>query len=257
MAVEPLQPSTGALTRHNSGVRKRHGTPLVRTMSVLPRDAALLRLVGQYKQASTSQLKALFFANTSREMLYRSLERLQGQLMLRRVGWRGVGGTGGSGAQVWQLSERGHEWAGVNRAYVRYTSVDDHALLMVDIELALRVAETLGVLRIIELAVEQKHGHSRPDMTVKYIVTTEQHIRYTVIEAEATRKRQAYTLDKLDRYKRTHDEQDGGSFPVVRFVAADELLELDLRRQLRGQDKEMFRLTTLGKVVADFIRQID
>lgn len=255
MPVEPLPPAIGAVSRHNRPVRQRHGTSAVHTMSVLPRDALILRLVGQYKQATTSQLKALFFGDVSREMLYRSLHRLQRQMMLRRVGHRDVGERGGSGAHTWQLTERGHTWAGVNRGFVRYSSVDDHALLMVDIYVALKTAEDLGVLRLADVQVEQAIGHARADMLIRYTVTTEGHQRLVAVEAEATRKRAAYTQEKCGRYVQSLKEQDGGSFPTVLFVAADELLEVDLRQQTRGQSDELFKVTTLGKVVADFIRQ--
>lgn len=97
------------------------------------RDYSVVQLVARFKQVTAKQVHELLFSQVSTpKPCQRSLQRLMQRGFLTRIEHRIVGGAkGGSGQYVYMLAPTGH-YLMSEGPYRRRTTIDYHALAIVD-----------------------------------------------------------------------------------------------------------------------------
>src|SRR5262249_18925229 len=152
---------------------------------------------------------------------------------VKRLPRRAEAVNGGSGAVVWQLGAAGWEFAGRTGHYKPRTSVDYHALAVVDSYLVAARLERLGVLPIDGYEVEHYVRSLRTDLLLK---TTDALGVYAeaAIEMETTiKRRRTYIAEKCDLYCTEYESRNGGEFPRLIFLARYEIILPSIQRRLR------------------------
>jgi hypothetical protein len=250
MPVEPAQHGTRALNRGNVPLPARH-TLLSQAVELSNRDAAVVRLVGQFRQTTAAHIWQAVFPGLSRIPIDRCLERLVRLHYLRRLGRTTDGLKGGASAFVYGLGPAAWYYLDKPGRYKADSGVRQHAVAVSRIHADLLCAQRSGLLELIDCKVEQPVGRAQADLLV-VIKTQVGRTRLFALEVETTRKRPAYLLDKCKNYNAAYHEQDGGVFPVVIFAVPHEWLARDVSAKMRAAQapSELFRVTTFDGIVA-------
>lgn len=215
-------------------------------MRLTSRDLAIVRLVGRLGQASSGQLRQVFFYGhkSSTRCDYR-LTLLTKAAYLREVERRPVGGkAGGSGERVFQLGARG--WHVVYEQGTKYNprrALNFHALAVADAYVAIKRLEYEGKLRINYLHLEPDcHETIRgvrltPDMAVEVVAGGYAYTWWLEVDMGTERHKQI--KDKLDRYWRAFQAVEGReAWPQVLFLVPDHERRRDIEYVLNREPAE-------------------
>lgn len=228
----------------------------MQSMMISPRDGRILREVGRFGQLATSHIRSLeFHANKSLAPCNAVLLRLEKSKLLRTTEKRGRGGwAGGSAENVYQLGQKGWTYLRRDGKYWPYRSIDVHRLAIADAYVMTREAERAGELKIDEYITEPA-SHRRvagvdvtPDlyMSLAFPQIDEGARLKLWLEVDMGTERHDKIADKLARYwhayQHWHESDNGRLFPLVVFVAVDELRERELNAIVREGDERARRL---------------
>lgn len=226
-------------------------------MKISSRDASILRQVSRFGQLSAGHIRTLeFSANDSKTPCDRVLKRMNETKLLRRIERRIVGGfNGGSGVYVYQLGSKG--WAYMRREtkFWAFRAIDEHTLAIADCYVQAVEAERVGLLRINSFTTEPDTwldvagAQLRPDLLLEVgVIAKRANMRLWVEVDQGTERRKQIT-DKIARYRHAYrnwsSEHGSETFPLVVFVAVDELRERELKTLLRGLPDEARKLFTV------------
>jgi hypothetical protein len=231
-----------------------HDSCILSCMELSQADAAVVRLVGQFKQLSSVHIQTACFADTSAMTLSRHLNRLVLQKYLARVGRRSTSVQGGSGAYVYQLAPRG--WIFVQRdgRYWPYRAIDLHKLHCADIYIDLLNAERGGTLKIIRFGLERAVSPVvRADIALALgVIETNKRIDLYIevdLGTERPKRIEAKLNGYWDTYRRTPKDS---TFPAVIFVVPDTYRAKQIRTVIakRYKDTGLFQVCQFKEVVS-------
>lgn len=184
--------------------------------------------------------------------LYRALDRLVTRKYLARIERRMVGGNGaGSGQYVYQLGSAGWAFCRREGRYWPYRTVNYHTLAIADVYVELLHWERDGRIRIDGFATEPDSwlnvagADLRPDLYVDVAEIIKRRNIALWIEVDMGTERQKAVKDKLARYRHAWhhaDEKTLPVFPLVLFIAPDDVRARELRWIVEHGDEEAQRL---------------
>ncbi|MBP2322632.1 hypothetical protein JOF56_003017 [Kibdelosporangium banguiense] len=186
-----------------------------------------MRLIGQFRQLTTSQIRALAFADmASKTPLDRTLKRLTERKYLVRL-QRLVGGSyGGSGQYVYQLGRQG--WKLLNKPgdYWAPRAVNLHTLAIADCLVALKRVEGSGLLEVVEFVTEPECHKTVGDQLLTPDAYVELNHRGNKLLSWLEIDRGTEHADKIQEkcvryWKASVSGQWDGYFPYVLFVVPD------------------------------------
>ena len=147
------------------------------------RDRRIVQVIARYGQASSKQIKQLFFTDVSSTPVDRALRRLVAGHYLIRIERRIVGGArGGSGQYVYSLGRRGFFMFFTGR-FTPARTIRYHSLAIVDCVVTLKQAERAGRLSVVGLSSEPDcwvtigRDELKPDLYVE-LVRGDRHLAY-------------------------------------------------------------------------------
>jgi hypothetical protein len=239
------------MTSVNSNRRKRN-TPSPSARSLTPREAAVVELVGRFRQMRARQIGEVHFSDTSGTPLKRTLARLTDADYLARLERPRGGYGGGSDQYIYQLGRVGWREVGRNpRSYWAPTFSQHtlHTLAIADCYVRLLQAERTDELKVLTFNPEREARR-----TVGSIELTPDAFMQLGFEDNGANEDYSYWLeldrgkeddgdiiDKLKRYWLAFSGgkwPDGENFPVVLFVVPDDRRKQQIEACIAGGPDE-------------------
>ena len=226
------------------------------------RDVEILRVVKQFQQATSAQIKQLVFSDVTETPVSRALRRLVESKHLVRVGRKLIQGLeGGSGAYVYSLGRASWPMFYTGRYKVR-TAVYPHMLDIVDAYVALTRQERAGTVQILKVKAEPATSVTvggqllKPDLYVKYRIVASQRVVSLWLEIDKGTEHRGQMTAMFERYRQAYLNFDDELqvFPLTLVLVRSELRQDDervdeLRRLLRripdDETRALFRVEKL------------
>lgn len=224
------------------------------------RDEQIIRLVGQFQQLTSHQIKQLVFHDVSDTPRDRALERLCDDRYLVRVGRKLIRDLrGGSGAYVYALGRAG--WNHLYTGKYRVRSVPyPHLLDIADAYIALVQAEREGKLEITKIRTEPATSVTiggqllKPDLSVRYKVPGKGELSL-YLEIDKATEHRGQMAAMFERYRQAflNYDSDMSVFPLIVVLVRSDLVPeheriAELRQLIRlipDETKDLFRVDTL------------
>jgi hypothetical protein len=218
-------------------------------MHLTSREAELVRLVAEFKQLTTGQIKRLAFPDVTRRVMHNALAKLKAGRYLRVVGGWMYSGRHGQPADVYQPGDKG--WALAKTEAHLYRKVHPHFVWTAEAYTQLVEAQRRGEFTMPRPRLEVVLGSIRADMAVEVTLPGMTEPTHFYVEVEVCDKSRDYVRRKLAAYVAAWARATD-VFPYVVVVLPDEdqVLEVAALVWELGEDGELFRVCAVDELVA-------
>lgn len=219
------------------------------------RDRQVVAAVSRLSQLSTLHIKALIFPHVNRISMDRSIKRLRGDKLLKKVGVRAAGMKGGTPPSVYILGPKGWWYMKRQGDYPSVAAVREHTLHVADLFVRLVELDRAGTIKLLpETAPEHVVGSMRVDLYVvlhvpasgeegAYYVEMQEHARADLIKA------------KLQAHWSAFQAFTGDFYPEVAFVARDDYIKYRITRLIPAHMRRLFNVYTADEFIEHATRE--
>lgn len=219
-------------------------------MDLSTRDAAVVRLVGQFGQLDTGQVAAIQFYGLDGMVVTRCLDRLLKDDYLRRTGRWAEANRAGSHPYVYRLGKTGWHFCMKEGRFRTEVEVAKHSIKRGDIFVDLLTAERAGRLKMLWRSTEHHvYEEVRADLTVDLGIVGTGRGRRVFIEVDRSTESPARIEQKLRAYWNAYRASE--RFGHVIFAVKDDIRAKQIRRKIDRvpERQELFKVCLFGEVV--------